>query len=271
MIAIENHLRLDARSARSYSAVGRTFVERDDVSGSTVVGEFRDARLRVRWLAARISDRLPITRHPNAARVRVAGPVRRRRKSGLRGCADDDASPWRNEGQGGIDSVTSWPVRRWRIPSDGACRARDPIYPHRPHAANRSPTAVSTGAPPHSRLTTVCLERSDWFAPRHATVGKTVRERSDRRQRRFATDAPATWLSTRCHGRADQSAAAGRDQHARERAVFRGDEPERSPSQYAAASSRRAVNHRCGQVNETTLPRRLHHRESMDSGLLRGQ
>ena len=48
------------------------------------------------------------------------------------GCADDDAvAVDRFEGQGGIVSVTSWPVRRWRIPGDGAGRASRPDYPLR--------------------------------------------------------------------------------------------------------------------------------------------
>jgi hypothetical protein len=55
------------------------------------------------------------------------------------------------------------------------------------------------GEPPHGpRSDDGVAGAQRLVAPRHATVGKTVRERSDRRRRRFATDAPATWLSTRC-------------------------------------------------------------------------
>ena len=60
------------------------------------------------------------------------------------GCADDDAVALDDSKDGeGIVSITSWPVRRWRIPSDGAGRASDPIYPlrssRREQVADRSP------------------------------------------------------------------------------------------------------------------------------------
>ena len=77
------------------------------------------------------------------------------------------------------------------------------------------------------------------FAPRHARVGKTVRERSDRRRRRFASDAPRTWLSTRlCTGARITSAAAVIVSARADEPFFRGDDPERSPSHTVVASPR---------------------------------
>jgi len=70
-------------------------------------------------------------------------------------------------------------------------------------------------------------------------VGKTGRERSDRRRRRFAADAPITWLSTRLFtiGRIKSAAAVIASTRAGE-PFFRGDEPERSPSHTVVASPR---------------------------------
>ena len=98
-------------------------------------------------------------------------------------------------------------------------------------------------------------------APRHATAGKTTRERSDRRWRRFASDAPRTSLSTRLCTVARITSAAAVIVSTRGRAVFlrlrsqnlerasarprrslgeggRGDEPKRSPCRTAVASPR---------------------------------
>jgi hypothetical protein len=120
-----------------------------------------------------------------------------------------------------------------------------PIYPLRSHAANRSPPPGPSDEPPP------CLRSDDGlagaerlFAPRHTTVGKTVRERSDRRRRRFATDAPATWLSTRwCTVARITSAAAVIASTRADEPFFRGDEPERSPSQTASLRQVRRYGH----------------------------
>ena len=68
----------------------------------------------------------------------------------------------------------------------------DPIYPlrssRREQVADRRPARCTAAL----SVTTVWLGRSDWSCRDTPTVGKTVRERSDRRRRRFATDAPAT-------------------------------------------------------------------------------
>ena len=111
-----------------------------------------------------------------------------------------------------------------------------------PHAANRSPTAGNrrpARCAAALSVTTVWLGAQRLFAPRHARVGKTVRARSDRRRRRFATDAPVTWLSTRLFtvGRITSAAAVIVSTRADE-PFFRGDEPERSPSHAVVASPR---------------------------------
>ena len=57
-------------------------------------------------------------------------------------------------------SVTSWPVRRWRIPSDGACRASRPDLPS-------SLLTPRTGRRPQSRPVrrrTVCDDGVGWGA-----------------------------------------------------------------------------------------------------------
>src|SRR6187549_4303897 len=69
------------------------------------------------------------------------------------------------------------------------------------------------------------------FAPRHATVSKTARERSDRRRPSIATDAPGTPLSTRFFTDARIISAAADSCCTRADAPFcRGVESERTPS-----------------------------------------
>ena len=115
------------------------------------------------------------------------------------GCADDDAVAL-DDSNDREESCRSraGPYAGGESPATALAAPPDPIDPRRSsrreQVADRSP---ARGAAARS-VTTVWLGRSDLFAPRHATVGKTVRERSDRRRRRFATDAPATRLSTRC-------------------------------------------------------------------------
>jgi len=104
-------------------------------------------------------------------------------------------------------------------PATALAAPPDPIYPlrssRREQVADRRParhrrTVCDDGVAGAQRL----------FAPRHATVSKTVRERSDRRRRRFATDAPATWLSTRCSRSGGSISRRRHRQYARGRAVF---------------------------------------------------
>jgi hypothetical protein len=99
-------------------------------------------------------------------------PVRRRGKSGLP-AVDSRGHPrlCRFERPQGIVSVTSWPVRQWRISGEGARRAGRPDLRAAPcHAADRSPTAGPPGEPPQ------CW-RSDG-----GVAGTSAWSRRDRRQ-----------------------------------------------------------------------------------------
>ena len=90
-------------------------------------------------------------------------------------------------------------------------------------------------------------------APRHATAGKTARERSDRRWRRFASDDCATWLLTRSrHSRADPiSRRRHRSTRARTSRFSAATNRSDVPTHTVVASPRCAVNRRYGHVEDT--------------------
>jgi hypothetical protein len=84
-----------------------------------------------------------------------------------------------------------------RLRFDGvACPPPDPIYSlrssRREQVADRSPARCAAAL----SVTTVWAGAQRLVRAATPDSGKTVRARSDRRRRRFATDAPATWLST---------------------------------------------------------------------------
>ena len=146
------------------------------------------------------------------------------------GCADDDAVAL-DDSNDREESCRSraGPYAGGESPATALAAPPDPIYPlrssRREQVADRRPARCAAAL----SVTTVWLGRSDLFAPRHPTVGKTVRERSDRRRRRFATDAPATWLSTRC-SRSGGSISRRRHRSARART-----------SRFSAATNRSEV------------------------------
>ena len=96
----------------------------------------------------------------------------------------------------------------WKIGSFGGCADDDAVALDDSKDREDLPSALltpRTGRRPQARPVhrrTVCDDgvagAQRLVVPRHPTVGKTVRERSDRRRWRFATDARATWLWTRC-------------------------------------------------------------------------
>ena len=137
-------------------------------------------------------------------------------------------------------SVTSWPVRRWRIPSDGVCRAFRPDLPSSllTPRTGRRPQARPVSRRTVCEVTTVWLGRSDW-------------SRRDTRQRakRLGSgpiggggDSPVTH---RAPGyRHDCAQSRGSHQPPPSSSVradepfFRDDDPERRPRHTAVASPR---------------------------------
>ena len=178
-------------------------------------------------------------------------PVRRRGKSGLSaGVLSMTPSPWmiRRTGRNRFShELARTPVanpQRRRLPRlrlDLPSSLLTPRTCRRPQARPVSRrTVCDDGVAGAQRL----------FAPRHATVGKTVRERSDRRRRRFATDAPATWLSTRC-ARSRGSISRRRHRSARARTSrFRGDEPSEVSATPSALRQGAPVSRRYGHVED---------------------
>ena len=149
----------------------------------------------------------------------------------------------------------------WKIGSFGGCADDDAVALDDSKDREDLPSPLltpRTGRRPQARPVhrrTVCdevwLGRSDWSCRDTPTVGKTVRERSDRRRRRFATDAPATWLSTRCSRSGGSISRRRHRQYARGRAVF----PRRrtgAKSQLSPSSLRQGapVNRRHGHVED---------------------
>ena len=130
--------------------------------------------------------------------------VRRAWKIGAFGrCADADASvaldDSKDRGRNRFRSTRAWPVNTGgaKIPSDGAAAA-PPQTTDLPSSLLTPAEQVADRRQPQARPVprrTVCddgVAGASRCAPRHATVGKTVRQRSDRRRPRFATDVPAT-------------------------------------------------------------------------------
>ena len=125
-------------------------------------------------------------------------PVRRRGKSGLPApVLTMTPSPWVIRKPARIVSVTSSPGRQGRIGGESERRASRPDLPSSPSRREQ----VAAPGPPGSRRTlrdAPAVWRAErLFAPRQPKVGKTARERSDRRRHCFAPDAPRTSLSTR--------------------------------------------------------------------------
>jgi len=133
-------------------------------------------------------------------------------------CADDDAVAWNHLGrQPRIVSVTSWPVRQWRIGGDGARSASKPDLPLRQHAANRSPSLSPPGEPPPPPPATGpsdCSRRER--REREKRLGSVPSAAAVTRHRRT----PQLVIDPIVHSCADHFSRRRYRQHARGRAVF---------------------------------------------------
>jgi len=101
------------------------------------------------------------------------------------GCANDDAVAL-DDSKDREESFRSrvGPYAGGESPATALAAPPDPIYCFAPHAANRSPTQGPPGEPPHGLRSDDGVAGAERLvASRHATVGKTARERPERRWR----------------------------------------------------------------------------------------
>ena len=130
-------------------------------------------------------------------------------------------------------SVANRRRRRWTAPNRFTLcrfsrREQSPPQPHRRHSRTSAHRAAGRRPVRGAR-----------------SRGKSGFGRGDRRRRRFATGAPATWLSTRCSRSCGSTSRRRHRQHARGRAVF----PRRRTGEFQPTPS--SLRPRCG--GEPTL------------------